>query len=326
MSQLSVDSIAGRVSGSAPSFPNGAVVTGVVTATSFSGDVTGNVNGTATVATTLSSAANITTGTISNDRLPATITKDISGTSAGLSGSPSIVVTDVQVGGALTVTGNLTVNGTQTTLNTATLSVEDKNIGIGSVSNPSNTTADGAGITIFAGSDEDKTITWGRGNGCFEFSDPCKFNGVVEKISAGTTYMSGSDMVLELNVRTATVFTHTGTTDVGIVSFTGMPADTGISNGTTITLIHTQNATGTANTTGATGLGRVCTVVGYEDGAAVAGVTTAALVGAGVTVTLSDTPGDRDFVSFFIQYTGGTNTNATSYKVYATKNGGFRQG
>ena len=38
MSQLSVDSITGRVAGSAPSLPNGVVVTGVVTATSFSGD------------------------------------------------------------------------------------------------------------------------------------------------------------------------------------------------------------------------------------------------------------------------------------------------
>ena len=41
MSQLSVDSITGRVAGSAPSLPNGVVVTGVVTATSFSGDGSG---------------------------------------------------------------------------------------------------------------------------------------------------------------------------------------------------------------------------------------------------------------------------------------------
>ena len=138
--------------------------------------------------------------------------------------------------------------------------------------------------------------------------------------------MSGSDMVLELDVRAGTTFTHTATTNIGIVSFKNMPADTGVANGTTITLIHTQNATGTGNTTGATGLGRVCTVVGYENGSAVTGVTTAALVGSGTTVTLSTTAGDRDFVSFFVHYTGGTNTTASSYQVYATKNGGFRQG
>ena len=51
------------------------------------------------------------------------------------------------VSGNFTVGGNLTVNGTSTTIDTATLSVEDKNIGIGSVTTPSNTTADGGGLT-----------------------------------------------------------------------------------------------------------------------------------------------------------------------------------
>ena len=286
--------VSGVVTFSSLSVANGFDVSGIVTATNFSGSLTGNVTGNAT----------------------------------GLTGTPNINVgdvsaQDVQVGGALTVTGDLTVNGTTTTIDTATLSVEDANIGIASVTSPSNTTADGAGITIFAGSDEDKTITWERDTGCFEFSDPCKFNGVVEKISAGTTYMSGSDMVLELNIRTGTVFTHTGTTDVGIVSFTGMPADTGIANGTSVTVIHTS--AGAANTTTAAAFGKNCTVVGYEDGSAVTGISTVAFVGAGTSITMSSTSGDRDFVSFFIQYTGGTNTDATSYKVYATKNGGFRQ-
>ena len=39
------------------------------------------------------------------------------------------------------------------------LSVEDKNIGIG-ITTPSNTTADGGGITLFGGADGDKTFTW----------------------------------------------------------------------------------------------------------------------------------------------------------------------
>ena len=276
MSILRADSIRNREGSGAPNFPNGAVVTGVMTATSFDGPV--------------------------------------SSLSSGATGSD------------LTLTGNLTVQGTTTTLDTINLVIEDKNIGIGTTSTPSNTTADGAGITIFGGSDGDKTITWERDTGCFEYSEPSKFKGVVETISTGTTYMSGSDMVLELDVRAGTTFTHTATTNIGIVSFKNIPADTGVANGTTITLIHTQNATGTGNTTGATGLGRVCTVVGYENGSAVTGVTTAALVGSGTTVTLSTTAGDRDFVSFFVHYTGGTNTTASSYQVYATKNGGFRQG
>jgi hypothetical protein len=82
-----------------------------------------------------------------------------------LTGSPNIIVTnvsaqDIQVGGALTVTGNLTVNGTTTTIDTVNLVVEDKNIGIGTTTAASNTTADGGGFTLFGGAGGDKTLTW----------------------------------------------------------------------------------------------------------------------------------------------------------------------
>ena len=241
---------------------------------------------------------------------------------------PSLTVTNgVQVGGALTVTGNFTVNGTQTIVNTTSLEITDKNIGIGSTSSPTDALADGAGITIYGSTN--KTITWENDTGCFEYNQPSKFRGVIETVSTGSTYdLGGGKVVLELDVRNATTYTHSlSNGSVGIVSFKNMPADTGVSNGTTITVIFTQNATGTANTTVATGIGTNCFVVGFEDGSAVvSGISTRALVGSATTVTLSTTASDRDFVSFFVHYTGGTNTTASSYQVYATKNGGFRQG
>ena len=126
MSQLSVDSITGRVSGSAPEFPNGAVVTGIVTATTFDGTATS-----ATVATTLSSGANITTGTISNDRLPATITKNLTGDVTGnVTGNVVGIASTANTlaagatGTDLTLSGNLTVNGTTTTIDTAITDVD----------------------------------------------------------------------------------------------------------------------------------------------------------------------------------------------------------
>ena len=241
---------------------------------------------------------------------------------------PSLTVTNnATVGGALTVTGNFTVNGTQTIVNTTSLEITDKNIGIGSTSSPSDILADGAGITIYGSTN--KTITWENDTGCFEYNQPSKFRGVIETVSTGSTYdLGGGKVVLELDVRNATTYTHSlSNGSVGIVSFKNMPADTGVSNGTTITVIFTQNATGTANTTAATGIGTNCFVVGFEDGLpAVSGISTRALVGTATTVTLSTTASDRDFVSFFVHYTGGTNTVASSYQVYATKNGGFRQG
>ena len=124
MSQLSVDSITGRVAGSAPSFPNGTVVVGVITATTFSGPITGSGSN-----LTALNASEVTTGTISDDRLPATITKNINSSGSSTLGTLS-VTNDATVGGALTVTGNatvsgnLTVNGTTTTIDTVVTSVD----------------------------------------------------------------------------------------------------------------------------------------------------------------------------------------------------------
>ena len=60
--------------------------------------------------------------------------------------------------GNLTVEGDFTVNGTTTTIDTTNLSIEDKNIELGKVSSPSDTTADGGGITLKGATD--KTINW----------------------------------------------------------------------------------------------------------------------------------------------------------------------
>jgi|TARA_Y100000033_G_C2757847_1_gene117571 hypothetical protein len=72
------------------------------------------------------------------------------------------------VSGNLIVSGNLTVDGTTTTVNSTTLSVDDKNIEIGSVATPSDTTADGGGLTLKGASD--KTLTWVNSTDCWTFN------------------------------------------------------------------------------------------------------------------------------------------------------------
>ncbi len=59
---------------------------------------------------------------------------------------------------ALTLSGDLTVNGTTTTINSTTLVVDDKNIVLGDVATPSDVTADGGGITLKGATD--KTFNW----------------------------------------------------------------------------------------------------------------------------------------------------------------------
>ena len=65
---------------------------------------------------------------------------------------------NLTVGGDLTVTGNWTVNGTTTTVNSTTVTVDDKNIELGSTASPTDSTADGGGITLKGTTD--KTIAW----------------------------------------------------------------------------------------------------------------------------------------------------------------------
>jgi len=103
----------------------------------------------------------------------------------------------VTIGSSLTVASDLVVNGTFTTINTEILDVEDKTVGIASTSSPSNTTADGAGIVIYGGSDGDKSITWNSTKSNFVIVG----GGV--SIGTGVTISTPADNVLAFSVNSA---------------------------------------------------------------------------------------------------------------------------
>ena len=104
---------------------------------------------------------------------------------------------NVTIGSSLTVASDLVVNGTFTTINTEILDVEDKTVGIASTSSPSNTTADGAGIVIYGGSDGDKSITWNSTKSNFVIVG----GGV--SIGTGVTISTPADNVLAFSVNSA---------------------------------------------------------------------------------------------------------------------------
>ena len=81
---------------------------------------------------------------------------------------------DTTVSTNLTVSGNLTVTGTTSTLNTADLTVEDKNIVLNyNASGDTSGTANGAGITIqdAVNASTDASILWNTTDTRFDFSD-----------------------------------------------------------------------------------------------------------------------------------------------------------
>jgi hypothetical protein len=88
------------------------------------------------------------------------LTKTVNLGTGGASGS----TTNINIGSAsggtttvnkdLVVSGDLTVNGTTTTINSTTLAVDDKNIVLGDIASPTDTTADGGGITLKGATDK----------------------------------------------------------------------------------------------------------------------------------------------------------------------------
>ena len=314
MSTLRVDNIKSRT-GSTVTIPesNTLAVTGIASVSgnanvSGSLNVTGNAN--------VTGALNVTgSGSVNTSGIMTVGSLNVSNQTTFSQG--------VQVGGALTVTGNLTVNGTTTTIDTVNLVVEDKNIGIGTTATPSNTTADGAGLTIFGGSDGDKTFTWNSNSDAFAFSNAVDIRGAVETVSTASTYaISGSaDVILECDAQNGTVFTHNlANGQVGIVSLRDFPVTK--NSLSTYTIIFTQNATGTGNTTGSTGIGTNIFLKPYN----IAGFSTSARVATASTITISSTASDIDIVSLAVHYNGGATGTVGNYTVFGTDNGNFRYG
>jgi hypothetical protein len=102
-------------------------------------------------------------------------------------GLGSITVTNA------TVTGNLTVEGDTTTVNVATLSVEDKNIELAKTSSPTDSLADGAGITIKG--DSDKTFTWSNTTKCFTVNQGLDIEHVIETVVANATPINANTTI-----------------------------------------------------------------------------------------------------------------------------------
>ena len=90
------------------------------------------------------------------------------GGTLGVTGATTLSST-LAVTGNATFTGDITVNGTTTTVNSTTLTVDDKNIEMGSVASPSDTTADGGGLTLKGTTD--KTILWENDTDSWNFSE-----------------------------------------------------------------------------------------------------------------------------------------------------------
>lgn len=273
MSRLRSDKLVNKNATGAPELTYGATVpstgtisgagsinlTGIVTATTFSGNLTGNAT--------------------------------------GLTGTPNITVGSV-TGSSATFSGNVSVGGT--------LTYEDvTNIdSVGLITARTGVRITDGGLIVTSGV---TTIGTLEGNsGLVSLGSTIKTKGFVET----QTSASVASNILSLDASNGTVFTHTTSAQIGIVSFSGIRTDTAGTQ--TFSVLVTQGASPT-NTTGATGIGTVLATVRIHPGNV--GYSTHIKVGAGSSMILTGTAGALDLLTFIVSYNGSASIANTSFTV-----------
>ena len=291
-------------------------------------DSSGNVGIGSTVPTSKLSVVGIVSASqvfASGVNLANVASGNITPTSVVISGEGATAVTINSSGinaGIATFT-NLTVNGTQTIINTTSLEITDKNIGIGSTSTPSDSYADGAGITIYGTTN--KTLTWDNSNSRLAFSTNVyapKYYGdgsTLTNVSAGLALQQSGSVVVG---GSATTINFSGATisnvSSGIATITiasaGLGTEALTASGITTTLNlskqdHKVTATGITTITVSGGTeGESHTIRIVNSGIATVGFSTFFLFPSGSVPSLPTTSGAISILSFTVHRVGAAGT------------------
>jgi hypothetical protein len=200
----------------------------------------------------------VTTSSVSFDLINTTATTvNFAGAATTLSiGNAS---GNTSLNGNVTVGGNLTVQGTNTIINANTITVSDKNIELGTIGSPTNTTADGGGITLKGTTD--KTFTWSNTTAAWTSSEDLNLvTGKVYEIN-GTSVLSGTTLGSGVTGSSLTSFGTSPALTTPVISSGGATFN-GSTSGTIVllanatagtTTITLPASTGTVVTTGDTG-------------------------------------------------------------------------
>jgi hypothetical protein len=177
--------------------------------------------------------------------------------------TPTLVTPNIGVatGTSLTLSGDLTVNGTTTTINSTTVTVDDKNLELGSSAEPTDAGADGGGITLKGATD--KTFNWIDATDAWTSSENMNLLTGKSLLIAGTSVLNATTL--------GSGVTSSSLTSVGTIA-------TGVWNGTAIAIAN--------GGTGSTDAGAARTALGLAIGTnvqaysanlgAIAGLTSAA--------------------------------------------------
>ena len=205
---------------------------------------------------------------------------------------------------------NLTVNGTETIINTTSLEIADKTVGIGSTSTPSDALIDGGGIVVYGTTN--KTLTYNNTKKGFETNIPWAPN--------ETRVITGAEKVFRTSGDTVSlVYNSSSSSNVGYttnpsgditLNVTDIPTSSDFDDHS-ISFAVIVNSTGTARTCTAVNLNGVSKYINWAGGSL-----SAALTG------IANTVGHTIFSFTGINTVGSANTT-DNYTVLGVISGGF---
>jgi hypothetical protein len=157
----------------------------------------------------------------------------------------------LDVAGDVIIAGNLTVNGTMETISSTTVTIADKNIVLGQTQTPTDTTANGGGITI-AGQTS-KTITWSSTANTSSSSSNAgywNFSDFVNVGSSGTSagyYLNGQPAVTvnTNNTQFSLGSNITGSSLTSVGALTNLQVSNLYVNGSTVSYVNGSQSNGT---------------------------------------------------------------------------------
>jgi hypothetical protein len=159
------------------------------------------------------------------------IISDETGTGALVfANTPTLVTPNIgaATGTSLVLSGDLTVNGTTTTINSTEITIDDKNLVLGSVATPTDAGADGGGITLKGATD--KTINWVDATDAWTFSEHINLasgkafylNGTLE--TAATQTLTNKTIDGASNTLTVRIANDVSGLGTGVATFLATPS------------------------------------------------------------------------------------------------------
>ena len=247
--------------------------------------------------------------------------------------TPTLVTPNIgaATGTSLTLSGDLTVNGTTTTINSTEITIDDKNMTLGSVASPTDAGADGGGLTLKGATD--KTLNWVDATDAWTSSEHFNLasgkafylNGTLE--TAATQTLTNKTIDGASNTLTVRIANDVSGLGTGVATFLATPTSANLASALTdesgsSTVAFTNSPTFVTPTLGAalaTSVGFANTLTGSATATAGTSATTidtfavATYTAAKYVIQMKNAGGDIEVIEMLVAVDGSNNVYVTEY-------------